>query len=171
MYLMVLIWEYQQNISWKIKHAVIFIQTSLGLVLSKSFDKTIHDIARKYDNLNVSDLRKLVKLHIKWNRGETDINFLKNYKCFGVFPKFLRFQLPNVDNRDIFGTCEKLLKSTLNKRMREKRDIEKNIKYLLKQIKGTLNNIDWYLVTKCLQSNVVRHEKQNLKTHEKSWGT
>ena len=51
--------------------------------------------------------------------------------------------------------------------MREKRDIEKNIKYLLKQIKGTLNNIDWYLVTKSLQSNVVRHEKQNLKTHEK----
>ena len=39
------------------------------------------------------------------------------------------------------------LKNALNKLMCEKRDIDKKMKILKTQIKWTLNNTDWYLIT------------------------
>ena len=50
-----------------------------------------------YININVNDMWKLEKLHLKWNKAQLDINFLINYKNFGVFPKFINVCLPNVD--------------------------------------------------------------------------
>ena len=54
-------------------------------MLSRSFDKIIYDIVGKHGNLNVSELRKLEKLHVKQNKAKNDINFLKNCKRFYVF--------------------------------------------------------------------------------------
>ena len=38
------------------------------LVLSRGYGCIIHDIARKYKDINVRDLRKLEKLHIRQNK-------------------------------------------------------------------------------------------------------
>ena len=35
------------------------------------------------------------------------------------------------------------------------------------EVKGTLNDVDWYLVTKYLQNNVIKEEMQILKKHKK----
>ena len=58
----------------------------------------MHETAQNYvDNINVTDLQKLEKLHIKQNKAQFDINFLINCKNFCVFPKFINIYLPNVD--------------------------------------------------------------------------
>ena len=48
--------------SKKFKNIVVFIKIIINLVLLRSFGNIIHDIAYKYDELSVSDLRKLEKL-------------------------------------------------------------------------------------------------------------
>ena len=60
-----------------------------------------------------------------------------------------------------------LLKNALNKRMRKKEKLKKSIKVLATQIKETLDDIDWCLVTIYLQRNFIKLWKQVLKTHKK----
>ena len=60
-----------------------------------------------------------------------------------------------------------LLKNALNKRMRKKEKLKKNIKVLATQIKETLDHIDWCLVTIYLQRSFIKLWKQVLKKHEK----
>ena len=58
--------------------------------------------------MNVSDLRKLEKLHIKGNKAQLDINFLISCKNFGVFPKFINVYLLNIDKKDMYRIKKKL---------------------------------------------------------------
>ena len=60
-----------------------------------------------------------------------------------------------------------LLKNALNKRIRKKEKLKKNIKVLATQIKETLDDTDWCLVAIYLQRNFLKLWKQVLKTHEK----
>ena len=60
---------------YKFKSAVLFLKILVTLVLSRGYECIIHDIAHKYKDINVSDLRKLEKLHIKRNKSQLDINF------------------------------------------------------------------------------------------------
>ena len=73
--------------------------------------------------------------------------FSKKLQTCWSFPEFLCFQLPNVDEKGILCIPKILLKNALNKLMCEKRDIDKKMKILKTQIKWTLNNTDWYLIT------------------------
>ena len=57
-------------------------------MLLRGFGCIIYDIGRKYKDINVSDLRKLEKLHIKRNKTQLGINFLINCKTCVVFPNF-----------------------------------------------------------------------------------
>ena len=90
--------------SWfKLESVILFLKILISVVLSRNFGNIIHDIAQNYIDINVSDLRKLEKLHIKRNKAQLDINFLINCKNFGVFPKFINVYLPNVDEKDMDG--------------------------------------------------------------------
>ena len=86
-------------------------------MLSGNFGNIIHDIAQNYIDINVSDLRKLEKLHIKRNKAQFDLNFLINCKNFGVFPKFINVYLPNVDEKDMYGIKKKLRHNAIHKRI------------------------------------------------------
>ena len=59
----------------KFKGVVLFLKILVTLVLSRGYGCIIHDIARKYKDINVSDLRNLEKLHIRRNKSQLDINF------------------------------------------------------------------------------------------------
>ena len=98
---------------------------------------------------------------------EFKVKVLSLQYCLHNFCNLLRYCLGDFDERGIYGMRQKLLKNALNKKMRSKRDHEKNIEFLETRIRGKLNNIHRYLVTKSLQSNVVKHEKQILKTQTK----
>ena len=111
-------------------------------------------VYEKYIDINVSDLRKLEKLHIKQNKAQLDINFLINCKNFGVFPKFINVYLPNADKRDMYGIKKKLRKNAMKKRIRERNDFDKKIKNSELQIKQKLDHFDWYILVKVLKRNV-----------------
>ena len=77
-----------------------------------------NDLAWKYRNVTVKDLRKYEKLQFKKNKLKLDIDFLNNCKQLGVYPKFLIFKIPNVSNKDASSICKKPLRSVINKRNR-----------------------------------------------------
>ena len=75
----------------RLKNVLIFIQTILSFVLSRKIINIYNDIARKYGNITVKDFRKYEKLEYEKNKLKLDIDFLKNCKQLGVYPKFLIF--------------------------------------------------------------------------------
>ena len=54
------------------------------LLLHRKFDNIIHDIVQKYENVDLTQLRKLEKISIKIGKAELDIWFLKNCKLYNV---------------------------------------------------------------------------------------
>ena len=79
---------------FKLKSFAVFFKFLTCLLISRSFGNVIHDIAAKYDHLNIADLRKLEKISIKSLKAELDLTFLRNCQSFNVVPRFLRFNLP-----------------------------------------------------------------------------
>ena len=75
----------------RLKNVLIFIQTILSFVLSRKIINIYNDIARKYGSITVKDFRKYEKLEYEKNKLKLDIDFLKNCKQLGVYPKFLIF--------------------------------------------------------------------------------
>ena len=137
------------------------------LVLSRGYGCIIHDIARKYKDINVSDLRKLEKLHIKRNKLQLDINFLINCKTFGVFPRFIQVNIRNIDEYDTFCLKKKLRNNAIHKRIRERNSFDKNIRNIERTIKSKLNTIDWLIIRKLLLRNIKKSEQSYINIHEK----
>ena len=60
------------------------------LLLHKKYGNTIHDIAQKYENVDLSQLRELKKISLKIGKAELDIRFRNNYRtlsrnsCFNL---------------------------------------------------------------------------------------
>ena len=63
--------------------------------MSENLVNVIHDIVRKYETADVSQLRKLERISIKIAQAELDIRFLNNCKLYNVIPIFLYFNLPS----------------------------------------------------------------------------
>ena len=51
-------------------------------MLSRGYGCIIHDIPRKYKDINASDLRKLEKLRNKWNKPQLFKSILKHLVFF-----------------------------------------------------------------------------------------
>ena len=111
--------------SHRLKNIVIFFQTILSFVLLRKVINVYNDLARKYGNVTVKDLRKCEKLEYKKNRLKLDIDFLSNWKQLGVYPKGLFFRLLNVSNKDASSICKRLLRSAINKHNKELQHILK----------------------------------------------
>ena len=124
-------------------------------------------VYQKYIDINVSDLRKLEKLHIKRNKAQLVINFLINCKNFGVFPRFINVYLLNFDVKYMYGIKKKLPKNAIHKLIRERSDFDKKIKNLGLQNKHKLDKFDWYILVKVLKRDVKNKENAVLKTHQK----
>ena len=106
------------------KNVVFYILIISKFVLLRKFGNIVYDIARKYDSyVTVADLRKNEKLHLKVKKADLDINFLTNCKTFNVIPKFLCFDLPYGDSNEKLKIRKRLLKSTLNKRIKERNQL------------------------------------------------
>ena len=151
----------------KFKSVVLFLNILVTLVISRSYGCIIHDIARKYKDINVSDLRKLEKLHIKRNKSQLGINFLINCKTFGIFPKFIYVNIRNIDEYDTLCLKKKLRNNAIHKRIRERNDFDKKIRNIETTIRSKLNTIDWLIIKKLLVRNIKKSEQSIVTTHEK----
>ena len=97
---------------------VIFFQTILSFVLSRKIINICNDLAQKYGNVTVKDFHKFhkyEKLDYKKNKLKLDLDFLNNWKQLGLYPKFLIFKLPNVQNKDASSIRKRLFRSAINK--------------------------------------------------------
>ena len=56
------------------------------------------------------------------------MHFLINCKTFGVFPKFIYFQIRNIDEYDTLRLKKKLRNNAILKRIRERNDFGKKIR-------------------------------------------
>ena len=100
----------------RLKNVVIFIQTVLCFVLSRTIVNIYNNISRKYGNVTVKDFPKYEKLECEKKKLKLDINFLNNCKQLGAYLKFLTFKLPNVSNKPALSICKRLLRRAINKR-------------------------------------------------------
>ena len=80
-------------------------------MLSRKIINICNNIARKYGNVTVKYFRKYEKLEYKKNKLKLDIDFLNNCKQLGMYPKFIKFKLPNVSNKDALSIRKRLLNS------------------------------------------------------------
>ena len=69
-------------------------------MLSRKNIKLYNYIAQKHENVGVKDFQKNEKLMYSQNKLKLYIDFLKNCKQLGVYPKFFILKLPNFLNKD-----------------------------------------------------------------------
>ena len=140
---------------WNFTKVVFFLKILSCFVLSRKFGKLIHDLAHKYQGLNVSELRKFEKLHTKFKKAELDVNFLSNCKTLNVIPKFLCFRLPNTDLNEQTRVRKSLLRSATNKRIKERDKINKLLNLMEIKLRNILNGVDFYLLKKAISKNFI----------------
>ena len=150
----------------KLKNIVIFLKIILNFVLIRSFGNIIHDFAQKYDT-GIGQFRKFERLCTKTEKAEADILFLKNCQLFAVYPKFVTFRLPNVNTPDIKAIRKRLLRSALQKRIKEKNQLQKERTKIESDLKSTMTWFDWLILKKALKKNVEIALQKLTKTHEK----
>ena len=152
----------------KLKLVVFFLKLLTNLVLLRSFGNIIYDVAHKYnEQMSVPQLRKLEKLYIKSHKAKLDIIFLKNCKTFGVFPKFISFNLPYTNKTDTNAIRRRLLKTSITKRIKEKNKLEKELNEKIKEVRTILNGVEWYMLYKAIKRNVDKSAEDIILTHEK----
>ena len=79
------------------KTVVLFIRILTCFISHRTFGNVTCDIVQKYSKLPTSKLHKLEKLSIKRKKANLNITFVSNCKVFNVIPKFLTFNLTNIE--------------------------------------------------------------------------
>ena len=149
------------------KSVVVFFKVPTCLLISKSFENTIQNIAAKYDHTNIADLRKLEKISIRSRKAELDLNFLRNCQSFNVYPKFLCFNLPNTSRRDTITIRKQLFRSAIAKHSKEHRKLIHIREQLATRVQGFLNSVDFFILNRILHHNVTKATTHFVTTHHK----
>ena len=75
--------------------------------------------------------------------------------------------LPHVCNFDAVFTRKRLLRNSIHKRVKEKKNLDKDLDKQWQNIKGLLSSINLLMFKKITKRNVERKVFQFIKTHEK----
>ena len=118
------VWKLVQEKMPKLKALFIFLSVATHFLLARPFGCIIHDVAARYDEINIGDLRKLEKISIKIKRIKNDISFLKNCQTFQVFPRIVTFRLSLTNDNDTKAIRKRLLRSAIHRRIMEKKKLE-----------------------------------------------
>ena len=154
--------------SYKIKSVVLFLKFLSNLLLLRNFGNIIYDLSAKYeDALSTTHLRKLEKLSKKVRKAELDVQFLKNCLIFNVFPKFVSFPLPGTEIQDVKAIRKRLLRSSIKKREKEYRKLVFERDKLHSEIKAVVTTVEMYVLSKAIQRNLKKKEREWIQTHEK----
>ena len=105
---------------------LFFFQTILRFTLSRKIIKIYNDIAQKHGNVTVEYFQKYEKLKNKQNKLKLDIDFLNNANNLLCIQNSLSFKLPNISNNDALSIRKRLLRSAINKRIKNFNISQKN---------------------------------------------
>lgn len=100
-------------------------------------------------------------------KSELDVTFLQNCKLYGVYPKFLCYNLTSCNSFDARAIRKRLLRGAIQKRIKEKSKLEKECTSIQEELSHLLNNLDWYIVKKSIQRNVQDGVEKILLSHER----
>ena len=151
----------------KLKTLVLLLNVITNILLFRPFGQIIHDVAARYNDISIADLRLLEKLSIKVERIKHDIAFLKNCQTFQVFPKFLCFKIPHGNGHDTNLIRKRLLRSAIHKRVAEKKKVEAKLNRHVNLVQNILSGLDWLLVKRCIKLNVSKSSEKVVATHQK----
>ena len=143
----------------KIKTVVIILKILANFIVHRNFGNLIYDFVQKYDTLNVEQLRKYEKTRKKIRKAELDLTFLMNCQTLNVVPKFLSFNLPNVNQYDKRCIRKHLLRSVVSKRKKELRSLKKNLSIYEKEIQNILSSVDEFILDRAVEKNVEQKTK------------
>ena len=139
----------------------------LRIIYLTTKKRIINDYSSKYAGiLELSQFRKVEKLSKKVKKAELDINFLTSCQRFNVFPKFVCFPVPNVSKYGVFAIRERLLKSALGKRSKE-RKLQYEKDKIENKIKKVLSGNEFYIFNKALQRNTDQEFNSIVRKHQK----
>ena len=154
--------------SLNLSKVVLFVQTIINLIVIRNYGNIIRDVVQNNNGqLSVKKLRKMEKLYVKLDKSKLDISFLTNCKKFSVVPKFLYFNLPYTNNNDAKAFRRRLLRSALRKRYKEKLQIELEVEKLCREIRSIVGGLEWYMLYKSIQKNVIIKRNKVIEIHEK----
>ena len=147
---------------------VFKIKTLTVLLLSRSFENVIYDIAASSNRLlSTTDIRSLEKCYKKRDKVGLDITFLKSCRTFNIFPKFNHVDVPFSNRYDITYIKKRLLKNVLHKRDKEKKKLDAELTKKIQYMRSRCDGITWFLIYKLIQRNVKKVEKKIVETHRK----
>ena len=136
-------------------------------MLSTKIINIYNNIACKYWNVTVKDFLKYEKLEYKKNKLKLDIDFLNNWKQFGVYPKLLIFKLSNVSDKDALSIRKRLRRNAINKRNKELQHLSKELSLSVNVLSTQLSTIDFYILTKSITSYNKKSLQKPLYTQQK----
>ena len=108
--------------------------------------------------MKTDTLRNYEKLKINIRKTELDLPFLTHCQTLNVYPKFLTFNLPNVNSHDAIFIRKRLLRSTIKKRKKNYDHLERILLLMRKNLQKfylPLINIFWTMQLKKMFINVV----------------
>ena len=118
----------------KMKSVFYSLKILIYFVLLRTFGSIIHDISRKHDDVNISQLRQYEKLKVKINKIQLDITFLENCQVFQVTPKFIVHNVRSINKRDIDFIQKHVLKSEIRRHVKQKVKFEFELNELMKYL-------------------------------------
>ena len=151
----------------KIKTVVNILKILANFIVHRNFGNLIYNFVQEYDTLNVEQLRKYEKTRKKIRKAALDLTFLMNCQTLNVVPKFLSFNLPNVNKYDKRCLRKRLLRSAVSKRKKEMRSLKRSLSTYEKEIQNILSSVDKFILDRAVEKNVERSTKTIIKTHQK----
>ena len=97
---------------------------------------------------------------------------IKDCQSFDVFPKYICFPVPNVNQYDVHAMRKRLLRSAIAKRSKQKRKLEDALEIKSSTIKETFNTIEKaiiYILNKALTKNVDKKINNLRHNHNKNY--
>ena len=88
-------------------------------------------------------------------------------QTLNVVPKFLSFNLPNVNQYDKRCIRKHLLRSVVSKRKKELRSLKKNLSIYEKEIQNILSSVDEFILDRAVEKNVEQKTKSTIKRYQK----
>ena len=150
----------------KLKYVVIYLKLLTNLVILRSFGNLIYNITFKYNGvLNVKELRKWEKIQIKVKKAELDLTFMKNCQTYGVYPKFLAFNIPHSNRTDDEDIRTLLLKSATNRRRKEHLKLTKDLEVIKNNLSLMLISVDFFILNKAIHKICQDVVNVIVKTH------
>ena len=84
-----------------------------------------------------------------------------------MLPKFVSFPLPGTEIQDVKAIRKRLLRSSIKKREKEYRKLVFERDKLHSEIKAVVATVEMYVLSKAIQRNLKKKEREWIQTHQK----